>query len=165
MDTFGNSENSGNTQQGASRALAVRAAADGEPWDEAIPRVQSAGVDTIYFSFDVEVSAEMWQRLEAERFVAQEVHVARRAEHCPDWLGACLRPQGAQGGYRFLIETPVWSIKLLRGVPNRPPIFVEMRAFGLHTFPGGELAAARRRAPTFGKCCSPTAIPTGRDGR
>jgi hypothetical protein len=35
----------------------------------------------------------------------------------------------------------MFAIKLLRGVPNRPPIYVEMRAFGLHTHPGGAIGA------------------------
>ena len=67
----------------------------------------------------------------------------RRCVHVPEWLNAEMHPTGARGGYRFLLETPDFAVKLLRGVPNRPPIYVEMRAYGLHTHEGGELAACR----------------------
>jgi len=35
----------------------------------------------------------------------------------------------------------MFAIKLLQGIPNRPPIYVEMRAFGLHTHEGGVVGA------------------------
>lgn len=116
-------------------------AIDGEACDTQRPIVLAAGVDTLYFSFDVEVSEEMWARLEEERLIAQLLMQERKAVHCPEWLDAQISPSGAKGGYRFLLDTPFFSIKLLRGVPHRPPIFVEMRAFGLHTYQGGEEAA------------------------
>jgi hypothetical protein len=83
----------------------------------------------------------MWQHLEQERQIAELLMKERRCVHVPDWLNAEIHPTGARGGYRFLVETPEFAVKLLRGVPNRPPIYVEMRAFGLHTHAGGELAA------------------------
>ncbi len=83
----------------------------------------------------------MWDRLDEEKAIAQMLMKTRKAEHVPDWLNAVVRPVGAQGGYRFLLETPTFSIKLLKGVPNRPPIYVEMRAFGLHTHEGGAIGA------------------------
>ncbi len=61
----------------------------------------------------------------------------RDARYAPEWLGAVLMPTGAKGGYRFLIEHQDFSIKLLKGVPNRPGIYVEMRSFALHTHSGG----------------------------
>jgi len=48
----------------------------------------------------------------------------RKSEHVPAWLNAVVHPVGAKGGYHFLLETPTFSIKLLKGVPNRPPIYV-----------------------------------------
>jgi len=117
--------------------IPTRRSLDGEALGPFTPTILGAGVDTLEMSFDVEVSDEMWARLEGEREEAQRLAEERRADHCPEWLGACLRPTGARGGYRFLIETPYFSIKLLRGVPHRPPIFVELRAFGLHTHQGG----------------------------
>ena len=128
---------SGGDQQ---RAL-MRVTVDGEPWTADTPSILGAGVDTLEMSFDIEVSDAMWARLEHEREVAQQLMAERRAVHVPEWLGAEIHPTGAKGGYRFLLETPTFAIKLLRGVPNRPPIYVELRAFGLHTHEGGALGA------------------------
>jgi hypothetical protein len=122
------------------RAL-MRPAVDSETWAEWQPEIQNAGVDTLEFSFDVEIGQAMWDRLEEEKAIAQMLMQTRKAEHVPDWLNALVRPVGAKGGYRFLIETPTFSIKLLKGVPNRPPIYVEMRAYGLHTHEGGAIGA------------------------
>ena len=124
----------------ATRAL-VRPAVDGQAWAEWMPEIQNAGVDTLEFSFDVEIGQAMWERLEEEKEIAQMLMQTRKAEHVPDWLNAVVHPVGAKGGYRFLLETPTFSIKLLKGVPNRPPIYVEMRAYGLHTHEGGAIGA------------------------
>ena len=94
------------------------------------------GVDTLEFSFDVEIGQAMWDRLEEEKAIAQMLMQTRKAEHVPDWLNAVVHPVGAKGGYRFLLETPTFSIKLLQGRAERPPIYVEMRAYGLHTHEG-----------------------------
>jgi hypothetical protein len=133
-------------EPGAARALSMVASRavmpqvmDAEPWDAGAPRVLLCGVDTLYLSFDLPVSEEMWTKLDHEQQLAKQVQEERRAVHCPEWLNAILRPSGAKGGYRFLIESDAWSIKLLRDVPNRPPIFVELRAFALHTHPEGVL--------------------------
>jgi hypothetical protein len=122
------------------RALA-RQAIHGETWAEWIPTIQNAGVDTLEFSFDVEIGQAMWERLEEEKAIAQMLMQTRKAEHVPDWLNAVVHPVGAKGGYRFLLETPTFSIKLLKGVPNRPPIYVAMRAYGLHTHESGAIGA------------------------
>jgi hypothetical protein len=119
----------------------VRPAINGETWAEWMPEIQNAGVDTLEFSFDVEIGQAMWDRLEEEKEIAQMLMKTRKAEHVPDWLNAVVHPIGAKGGYRFLLETPTFSIKLLKGVPNRPPIYVEMRAYGLHTYEGGAVGA------------------------
>ena len=113
----------------------------GAPWVDWRPEVQSDGADTIEFSFDVPVSEAMWELLERERETAQMLMKERRCVHIPEWLNAQIHPTGAQGGYRFLLETAEFAVKLIRGVPNRPPIYVELHAFGLHTHEGGELAA------------------------
>src|SRR5258708_11276520 len=118
-------------------------AVTGEPWDGETARALLCGVDTLYMSFDLPVSEAIWERLEQEQQIAQRVHQDRGAVHCPEWLNAILRPTGAKGGYRFLIESDTWSIKLLRDIPNRPPIFVEMRAFTLKTHPGGVIGACQ----------------------
>jgi hypothetical protein len=114
---------------------------EGEAWDECLPTIQNAGVDTLEFSFDVEIGQAMWDRLEDEKQIAQMLQKTRKAEHVPDWLNAVVRPVGAKGGYHFLLETPTFSIKLLKGVPNRPPIYVEMRSYGLHLHEGGTIGA------------------------
>jgi hypothetical protein len=128
------------TKNETSRAL-MRPAVDSETWAEWMPAIQNAGVDTLEFSFDVEIGQAMWERLEEEKEIAQTLMKTRKAEHVPDWLNAVVHPVGAKGGYRFLLETPTFSIKLLKGVPNRPPIYVEMQSYGLHTHEGGAIGA------------------------
>ena len=66
---------------------------------------------------------------------------------CPTGSMREIHPTGARGGYRFLLETPDFAVKLQKGLKNRPPIYVEMRAFGLHTHEGGELGCRRGRLP------------------
>src|SRR5262245_3924031 len=63
-----------------------------------------AGMDTVYFSCDLPLSDAMRERLMQEKTAAQ-ARAAQRQVHCPEWLGACIAPQGAKGGYAFLIET------------------------------------------------------------
>jgi hypothetical protein len=128
------------TTNETTRPLACQAV-DGDAHADWMPEVQEAGVDSLDFSFDVEVGQAMWDRLEEERQIAQMLMKTRKAEHVPDWLNAVVRPTGAKGGYRFLLETPTFSIMLLKGVPHRPPIYVEMRAYGLHTHEGGVIGA------------------------
>ena len=51
-------------------------------------------------------------------------------------------PQGAKGGYAFLIETEDFSVKLLgEHIQNRPSVFIEMRSHALHTHPAGAAGA------------------------
>ena len=63
-----------------------------------------AGMDTVYFSCDLPLSDAMRERLTQEKTVAQTRAVQRQV-HCPEWLEARIAPQGAKGGYAFLIET------------------------------------------------------------
>ena len=58
----------------------VPLALEGEAWDEQVPAIQDAGADTIEFSFDVEISKEMWEKLETERLIAQLFRNQRRCE-------------------------------------------------------------------------------------
>jgi hypothetical protein len=95
-----------------------------------------AGPDTLYFSCDLEISAAMRERLTTEKAEAQAL--GNSMFHCPDWLGARVCPQGARGGYAFLIETTDFSVKVLgERIQNRPCIFLEMRSLALHTHPQG----------------------------
>jgi hypothetical protein len=114
---------------------------EGEPWSADMARVVLCGPDTVYFSFDTEVSDETWAHLQVEQEKAREVQYDAKTAHAPDWLGAVVAPTGARGGYHFRIEHADFTIKLLKGVPHRPAIFVEMRSFALHTHPDGALEA------------------------
>src|SRR5689334_7374181 len=79
------------------RAL-VRPGVEGQAWAEWMPEIQNAGVDTLEFSFDVEIGQAMWDRLEEEKAIAQLLVQTRKAEHVPDWLNAVVHPVGAKGG-------------------------------------------------------------------
>jgi hypothetical protein len=107
------------------------------------PHLLLAGIDNLNFSFDAEVSDAIWQRLKEEQDTARLLAMGKNSiAHCPEWLDAQIYATGARGGYKFLIDKgDQFSIKLLRGVTNRPPIFVEMHAYGLHTHPDGVLGA------------------------
>jgi len=100
-----------------------------------------AGMDTVYFSCDLPLSDAMRERLTQEKSMAQE-RAAQRQVHCPEWLEARVAPQGAKGGYAFLIETEDFSVKLLgEHIQNRPSVFIEMRSHALHTHPDGAVGA------------------------
>jgi len=105
-------------------------------------RVLLAGPDTLYFSCDAAISDEMRARLDAEKVTAQVKATTERTVHCPDWLGARVCPQGARGGYTFLLETEDFSVKLLgERIQHRPGVYIELRSHALHTHPGGPQGA------------------------
>ncbi len=105
-------------------------------------RVLLAGPDTLYFSCDATISDEMRAKLTEEKANAQMKATTERTVHCPEWLGARVCPQGARGGYAFLIETEHFSVKLLgERIKNRPGVYVEMRSHFLHTHPNGPKGA------------------------
>jgi len=96
-----------------------------------------AGMDTVYFSCDLPLSDLVRERLTQEKAVAQ-ARAAQRQVHCPEWLEARIAPQGAKGGYAFLIETEDFSVKLLgEHIQNRPSTFIDMRSYAVHTHPEG----------------------------
>jgi len=100
-----------------------------------------AGMDTVYFSCDLPLSDAMRERLTQEKTVAQ-ARAAQRLVYCPEWLEGRMAPQGAKGGYAFLIETEDFSVKLLgEHIQNRPSVFIEMRSHALHTHPEGAAGA------------------------
>src|SRR5690242_14696816 len=100
-----------------------------------------AGMDTVYFSCDLHLSDAMRERLTQEKATAQ-ARAAQRQVHCPKWLESRIAPQGAKGGYAFLIETEDFSVKLLgEHIQNRPSVFIEMRSHTLHTHPEGAVGA------------------------
>jgi hypothetical protein len=100
-----------------------------------------AGMDTVSFSCDLPLSDAMRERLTQDKAVAQ-ARATQRQVHCPEWLEARIAPQGAKGGYAFLIETEDFSVKLLgEHIQNRPSVFIEMRSHALHTHPEGAAGA------------------------
>jgi hypothetical protein len=85
----------------------------------------------------------MRNRLNDEKATAQSFADERRV-HCPEWLGARVCPQGAKGGYAFLIETEDFAVELLgERIQNRPSVYLEMRSYALHTHPEGPQGACR----------------------
>jgi len=114
-----------------------------EPADECDRiHVLLAGPDTLYFSCDAAISDEMRARLDAEKLTAQMKATSERSIHCPEWLGARVCPQGARGGYAFLIETEDFSVKLLGArIQHRPGVYIELRSHTLHTHPDGPQGA------------------------
>jgi hypothetical protein len=111
--------------------------------DPTAVRVLLAGPDTLYFSCDLAISDAMRDRLRSEKAQAQ-VNETAHSVHCPAWLGAQVRPQGARGGYAFLIETEDFSVKVLgERIQNRPAIYLELRSYFLHTHPDGPAGACR----------------------
>lgn len=104
-------------------------------------RVLLAGPDTLYFSCELGISEGMRDQLLAEKAVAQAL-AAQRLAHCPEWLGARVCPQGARGGYAFLLETEDFSVKLLgERIQHRPSLYIELRSHALHTHPEGPAGA------------------------
>jgi hypothetical protein len=100
-----------------------------------------AGMDTVYFSCELPLSNAIRERLTKEKTVAQ-TYATQQQVHCPAWLEARIAPQGAKGGYAFLIETEDFSVKLLgEHFQNRPSVFIEMRSHALHTHPEGAASA------------------------
>jgi hypothetical protein len=105
-------------------------------------RVLLAGPDTLYFSCDAAISDEMRVKLTDEKATAQVKATTARTVHCPEWLGARVCPQGARGGYAFLIETENFSVKLLgERIQHRLGVYIELRSHALHTHPGGPQGA------------------------
>jgi hypothetical protein len=105
-------------------------------------RVLLAGPDTLYFSCDATISDQMRATLAEEKATAQMKAMTEHTVHCPEWLGARVCPQGARGGYAFLIEIENFSVKLLgERIVHRSGVYIELRSHALHTHPGGPQGA------------------------
>src|SRR5258707_8152898 len=103
---------------------------DGEAragWVDAAARILLAGVDSLNFSFDVEVSEETYLALMGEQLQARLAQRARNAAYCSRWLEARVLQSGAKG-YGVLIETAGRTIKAERGNPTPPPLYIEPTA-------------------------------------
>jgi hypothetical protein len=88
------------------------------PWVEWRTEIQSAGADTIEFSFDVGVSDAMWEVLERERETARVAYAGATLRARPQVAERRDAPTGARGGYCFLLETPDCAIQRQRGLVN-----------------------------------------------
>ncbi len=104
-------------------------------------RVMLAGIDTIHFSAQANVSDAVRAKLDMEKEAAQ-LAAKDNAVHCPDWLGAQMQPHGTRGGYGHLIETEDFTVKVLgANIPNRPGLYIELRSLFLHTHSEGARGA------------------------
>ena len=63
-----------------------------------------------------------------------------------DWLNAVVHPTGAKGGYRFPLEMPAFSIKLLKGAPH--PKAAQLFLNWIITKEGMQLYSDLEGAPT-----------------
>src|SRR5690242_12079525 len=118
-------------------------------------RVLLAGPDTLYFSCDLPLSEAMRDQLNEEKATAQTLAEERRV-HCPEWLGARVCPQGAKGGYAFLIETEDFSVKLLgERIQHRASVYLEMRSMPCTPIQKDRKARVAPRWRGCGRSCMP----------
>jgi hypothetical protein len=104
-------------------------------------RLVLAGVDTLHFSADIQISDAVRAKLDQEKEVAQSPEMAKTV-HCPEWLGAQVHPHGSRGGYAYLLEADDFTVKVLgKGIPHRPGLYVELRSHFLHMHSGGPRGA------------------------
>jgi hypothetical protein len=87
------------------------------------------------------VSEATYTKLLEERDTAQSVLRERNAVYCSDWLDAQVYPHGANGFSVLIDRGGEWAIKIQRGNPYRPGLFVELRSYTLHTHPHGPKGA------------------------
>ncbi len=66
-------------------------------WVDDAPRILLAGVDSLNFSFDVEVSEEIYLALMGEQLQARLAQRARNAAYCSRWLDARVAAVGGEG--------------------------------------------------------------------
>ena len=68
---------------------------------------------------------------------------SRWSVHCPEWLGAQVKPKGDRGGgYPYLIETEDFTVKVAGDAQTMwPGLYVELRSHFLHAHPGGAKGA------------------------
>src|SRR5690242_5735789 len=121
----------------------MRPALDGQTWAAWQPEIQNAGVDTLEFSFDIEIGQAMWDRLEEEKGIAQMLMKTRKAEHVPDWLNAVVHPVGAKGGYRFLLDPRPSRSNCLRACPTVHRSMSRCEHMGCARMKVGRLAPVR----------------------
>jgi hypothetical protein len=104
-------------------------------------RILLYGFDTIYLSFDQEVTQDMYDRLVLEQLEARHVRKERNAAYCSEWLDALVYPSGANGFGVIIDKGGLWTIKVQKGNEHRPGVYLEMRSQALHVHPGGPWGA------------------------
>jgi hypothetical protein len=100
-----------------------------------------AGLDTVCFSSRARVSEAVYAKLHEAKAAAR---LAERdgAAHCPDWLGAQVRPTGGRGGYPYLLDTDDFAVKVAgEQQASWPGLYVELRAHFLHAHTEGARGA------------------------
>ncbi len=100
-----------------------------------------AGLDTVCFSSRARVSEAVYAKLREAKAAAR---LAERegAVHCPDWLGAQVKPTGGRGGYPYLLDADDFTVKVAgEQQASWPGLYVELRAHFLHTHSEGAQGA------------------------
>src|SRR5215469_2971473 len=103
-------------------------------------RILANTVDTLYMSFDIEVSEDVYTRLLREQMIARQEQEQRHAVYCSEWLNAEVSPHGANK-YPLLIQTRNWAMRLERDNPTHPPHLCRDALVHLHTHAGGVVGA------------------------
>jgi len=101
-----------------------------------------AGLDACNFSSQGRVSSEVYAKLREAKEAAKLAEQSG-AVHCPEWLGAQVKPKGDHGGgYPFLIETEDLTVKVAGAAQTMwPGLYIELRSHFLHAHPGGAAGA------------------------
>jgi len=91
-----------------------------------------AGLDTLGLTSQVRVSKAVYDKLAEAKQLARLAE-AEGAAHCPQWLGAQVKPTGARGGYPYLLETEDFAVKVAgANQASWPGICLELRSHFLH---------------------------------
>jgi hypothetical protein len=101
-----------------------------------------AGLDACNFSSQGRVSGEVYGKLREAKEAAKVAEQAGTV-HCPEWLGAQVKPKGDRGGgYPYLIETEDFTVKVAGAAQMTwPGLYIELRSHFLHAHPGGATSA------------------------
>jgi hypothetical protein len=99
-------------------------------------------LDACNFSSQGRVSGELYVKLR-EAKEAAKVAEQSGSVHCPEWLGAQVKPKGDRGGgYPYLIETEDFTVKVAGEAQTMwPGLYIELRSHFLHAHPGGAQGA------------------------
>ena len=95
-------------------------------------------MDACNFSSQGRVSSEVYAKLREAKEAAKLAEQSGSV-HCPEWLGAQVKPKGDRGGgYSYLIETEDFTVKVAGAAQTMwPGLYVELRSHFLHAHPGG----------------------------